>query len=104
MRCINKCSLLLYDPKTNTIYVCDYKPDMSMNDRGYYSFLNSVPQVAGYGLLLQKQGDLKVKNVIFNNKEAWVFDPNKVLDPINEFMAENNEGWYPPWAAFSKYL
>lgn len=72
-----------------------------MSDRGYYSFINSVPQVAGYGLLLQKQGNLKVKSVIFNNKEAWVFDPNKVLDPINEFMADNINGWYPPWASFS---
>jgi len=96
--------LLLYDQKTNTIYVCDYKPDLSMSDRGAYSFINSVPQVSGYGLLLQKQGNLKIKNVIFNNKEAWVFDPNKVLDPINKFMADNNEGWYPPWAAFSRYL
>ena len=96
--------LLLYDAKTNTIYVCDYKPDLSMSDRGTYSFINSVPQVAGYGLLLQKQGNLKVKSVIFNNKEAWVFDPDSVLDPINEFMRENIEGWYPPWEAFSRYL
>jgi hypothetical protein len=96
--------LLLFDLKTNTIYVCDYKPDMDINEKGYFSFLNSVPQVVGYGLNLQKQGDVKVECVIFNSKGAWVFNPNKVLDPINEFMADNNEGWYPPWAAFSRYL
>lgn len=75
-----------------------------MSDRRAYNFINSVPQVAAYGLNLQKQGDVKVQCVIFNSKGAWIFDPNEVLDSINEFMAENNEGWYPPWATFSKYL
>ncbi len=92
--------LLLY--KDDTLYVVDYKPDMDMGD-GYTNFLNSVPQVAGYGLTIQKQTGIKVECIIVNKNGAWQFNPNGILEKINDFMAENKEGFVPPWGDFTAY-
>ncbi|KKN58657.1 hypothetical protein LCGC14_0549880, partial [marine sediment metagenome] len=102
--------MLLFDPKTNKLIVVDYKPDLSYSDMGYYSFINSVPQVAAYGLILQQMlgldasSQIQVESVIFNRQGAWSFKPDEVLTPINEFMLkEGPTGWRPPWIDLMPY-
>ena len=102
---------ILFDPKGDggkgVIYVADFKPDYSSSYAGSYNFINAVPQIACYALLLQKETGLKVKCLIFNADSAMEFDPNKVLTGphgINKFMEDNIENWKNPWESFSRYL
>ncbi len=76
---------------------------MNMGD-GYSNFLNSVPQVAGYGLTIQKQTGIKVECIIVNKDGAWQFNPNGILERVNDFMAENKEGFIPPWGDFTTFI
>ncbi len=74
---------------------------MSMSDKGVYSFLNSIPQVVTYGIALQEQCGIQVKNIIFNENGAWVFDPNGMLTTINDFMEDSKGSYIPPWIEFN---
>lgn len=75
------------------IYVCDYKPDLEPfpDAEASNSFINSIPQVAGYGLLI---GDMfkseiiknKIKSVIFNKNGIWIFDPATALKRVTNLM------------------
>jgi hypothetical protein len=94
---------LIYNTEDNTIYVVDYKPNLTPT-LGYEvantNFFNAIPQVGVYGLTIQKQCNIKVKCVIFNKEGAWVFDPNGILNSIDNFM--NKYGTFiPPWEDFS---
>ena len=72
--------LLLYDEIGNNLIIADYKPE------GY--FLRSLPQIAFYALILRRilnTSDLNVKCLSFNKDEAWIYNP-EVLMEINEEM------------------
>ncbi len=91
----------------DTVYVCDYKPDLSYNSKAapYMSFINSVPQVAAYALVLKSLLDIKnVKFVIFNQKGAWMYDPEIALDEITTFMEDTKEDANLPWVDYMSYM
>ncbi|MHA1987358.1 MAG: hypothetical protein ACW98D_12030, partial [Promethearchaeota archaeon] len=94
----------LYDEEKGVIYIADYKPDLSVSDSGHLSFVNSIPQIAAYALILQELTGIKVECIIFNSGGAMTFDPSNVLAPINAFMQANVPGWVAPWKDFSTYL
>ncbi len=96
--------LLLFDPATKTIYIVDYKPDLVYNDYGTYGFVNSIPQLAAYGLSAEQIANIQVECILFNIDAAWVFDPTLVLNPIDDFMLAADPTWVAPWAEFSYYL
>ena len=74
------------------IYVCDYKPDLKFKVGRDISqnFINAVPQVAAYALVLKEKYGANVKCVIFNQEGAWVFDPEVVLKDITRFMHDQH--------------
>lgn len=92
---------LLYDSANKRFYIADYKPDLSVSDKGAYSFINSVPQIAIYALIIQKITGIQVDCLIFNSGGAMEFNPNNVLASINEFMQENIQSWVAPWEDFN---
>ncbi len=94
----------LYDKNKGIIYIADYKPDLSVSGTSSYSFVNSIPQVAAYALILQELTGIKVECLIFNSEGAMTFDPSNVLVPINTFMQANIQGWVAPWRDFNTYL
>jgi hypothetical protein len=75
------------------IYVCDYKPRTSPhpNANPCMSFINSVPQVASYGLVIKRKLKLdKVLCISFNKLGAWIYEPKEVLDKITKFIKKEN--------------
>ncbi len=75
----------------DTIYVVDYKPENT--------FMPSVPQVAFYGYLLQKNLNMKkVMCASFSRKKIWEFEP-KILYRINEILSEHNINFFT-WQKF----
>ena len=70
----------------DTLYVVDYKPENR--------FMPSVPQVAFYGLLLQKNLNLKeIKCASFSNTKIWEFQPD-ILNTIQEILLEHNINFF----------
>ncbi|KKN39526.1 hypothetical protein LCGC14_0742520 [marine sediment metagenome] len=96
--------LLLFDPTTKTIYIVDYKPDLLYNNFGNLAFVNSIPQLAAYGLTVEQLANIQVECIMFNIDAAWVFDPTLVLKPIDAFMYAHQPFWISPWAEFTYYL
>lgn len=97
--------LLVY--KDGVLYVCDYKPDQLpfTRTRFYESFINSIPQIATYALVLRQMFKLKdVKCVTFNKKGAWLYDPLATLKEITYFMLNNRESTKIPWLPYVDYL
>jgi hypothetical protein len=87
--------LVIYD---GVVYVCDYKPDQQSQATPYYSFINSIPQIATYALVLKRLFNLKeVKCVTFNKKGAWLYDPLITLTDITSFLLRNRESSSIPW-------
>lgn len=87
--------------KDSIFYVCDYKPDQLSKASPYRSFLNSIPQIATYALVLKQMFNLKeIKCVTFNKKGAWLYDPTETLIEITEFMNNNGESNYLPWSPY----
>ncbi|MFX1405628.1 MAG: hypothetical protein ACFFBW_01610 [Promethearchaeota archaeon] len=73
----------LIQVEKNTIKVIDYKPEGK--------FLLSIPQVAGYGLLLKSIFNLdKLICVSFNKKEAWEFKPEILLNEVKDYLISLN--------------
>jgi len=82
------------------IYVCDYKPRASPhpNANPCMSFINSVPQVASYGLVIKEKLKLdKVLCVSFNKLGGWIYKPKVVLDKITKFIKKENPKKYLSW-------
>jgi hypothetical protein len=70
----------------DSLYVVDYKPENN--------FMPSVPQVAFYGFLLQKNLNLKnIKCASFSNKRIWEFQPD-ILNNIQEILIEHNINFF----------
>ena len=70
----------------DTIHVIDYKPENN--------FMPSIPQVAFYGFLLQK--NLNVRNIScssFSNKKLWEYKP-EILYTIHEILQEHNINFF----------
>ncbi len=73
--------LLLWDSSTQCFIVADYKPE------GY--FLRSLPQVAVYALILQKNLELpKILCLSFNKDEAWLYSPQILIEDINPMLEQ----------------
>jgi hypothetical protein len=89
---------LLFDGKR--FYIADFKPRYSISDKGFWSFVNTIPQVSVYAKVLQQITGIETQCIVFNEGGAITFDPNKILDPINNFMQDGNEAWVPPWVDF----
>jgi len=64
--------------KNGTPSIIDYKPE---------SFFHALPQVCIYGIVLKKMCNLeKLKCAIFNKDRMWEFDPELMLEKINELL------------------
>ncbi|MHA1453188.1 MAG: hypothetical protein ACTSRD_10030, partial [Promethearchaeota archaeon] len=75
-----------------TLFIVDYKPENT--------FMPSIPQVAFYGLLLQKNLNLKeIKCASFSNKKIWEYSP-EILYEINDILSEHNINFF----AWQKYI
>ena len=83
----------------DTLYVCDYKPNyhgdpMTDDESTTYdilskSFIQSIPQVAGYAKILKKRyGVSKVVCVTFNKDCAWVYQDSYLEEVIEPFMED----------------
>jgi hypothetical protein len=76
----------------DTLYIVDYKPENT--------FMPSIPQVAFYGLLMQKNLNMKkIKCTSFSNKKMWEFKP-EILKEINTILSEHNINFF----AWQKYI
>jgi hypothetical protein len=70
----------------DTLFIVDYKPENN--------FMPSVPQVAFYGFLMQKNLNLKnIRCASFSNKKIWEFSPN-ILYEINKILSEHNINFF----------
>ncbi|MBN2155125.1 MAG: PD-(D/E)XK nuclease family protein [Candidatus Lokiarchaeota archaeon] len=75
----------------DTIQIVDYKPEDS--------FMPSIPQVAFYGILLQKKLNLsEVRCASFSKKKIWEYKPD-ILYRINELLLEHNIRFFS-WQRF----
>ncbi len=64
----------------NSIKIVDYKPEGK--------FLNSLPQVSMYGLLLKKIFKIdKAKCISFNKNKGWEYDPEILKEDIQDFLS-----------------
>lgn len=74
--------LLIWDSTLNCFIVADYKPE------GH--FLRSLPQVAIYALILQKNLHLdQIMCISFNKDEGWLYNPHLLYTDIEMNLKEN---------------
>ncbi len=75
------------------IIVADYKPDENpfpQTHQTVNSFLNSIPQVASYGLILKELFNIKkLLCVTFNKSGSWIYEPEILLEEIDYFIVQN---------------
>lgn len=77
----------------DAVQIVDYKPENN--------FMPSVPQVAFYGILLQKSLNLKkVTCVSFSSKKFWEYKPD-ILYFLNDILVEHNIKFFS-WQQFLK--
>ncbi|KKN25235.1 hypothetical protein LCGC14_0886890 [marine sediment metagenome] len=88
--------------KDGVLYVADYKPDQTPEiGLNYLSFLNSVPQLAAYAIVLRDiLGIDEVRCITFNKDGAWVFDPDESLAFIEEFLAVQSKVGQATWTNY----
>ncbi|MFX1477154.1 MAG: hypothetical protein ACFFCI_03380 [Promethearchaeota archaeon] len=85
--------------KENLIYIIDYKPNCK-------NFLKYMPQVGMYGLLLKKRinnPNIKVKCLMFNEKNSCLFDPTILFSELHYLSRELDEkynSFSPIWEPF----
>lgn len=83
----------------DTIYVCDYKPDLNPTLLGKGSvkqsdsfadhFIDSIPQVTGYvRALMQRSGLKNVVGITFNKDGLWAYTHN-FLNKIENVMIKS---------------
>lgn len=72
----------------DSVYIIDYKPHTShaINANPGESFINSVPQLAAYGILFKQKFKLKnVYCIAFNGDGAWIYEPYSALNKVTTF-------------------
>lgn len=87
----------------NKLYVCDYKPDENplATRKPSISFINSLPQIAIYALILKRKNNIKkIECITFNKKGARLYNPNSILKSINRFMQKYRKDMSLPWIKF----
>ena len=90
------------------VIVADYKPNehpFPQTSRTVSSFLNSIPQVAAYGLIIKDLYCIrKLLCVTFNKTGSWIYKPEILLDEIDKFIIENKTKNIEdrPWKTFFK--
>jgi len=97
--------LMLYDPVTETLYICDYKPNEDPRPSGLIgkSFINDLPQIGLYGKIVKEKFRIKnIKCVTFNYKGAWIYDPDIALDTIIKFYQEQKLDLDLAWLLYFK--
>ena len=88
------------------VIVADYKPNedpFPQTSRTVDLFINSIPQVASYGLIIKDIFDInKLLCVTFNKSGAWIYKPEILLEEIDTFIIENKikDVDDRPWKAF----
>ena len=64
------------------------------------NFINSVPQLAIYALIIEEVFGLEVKCVMFNEEGVWEFDP-EILHDITKWYHDNKISNKPlPWELY----
>ncbi len=75
------------------LIVVDYKLDENpfpQTSRTVNSFVNSIPQVASYSLILKSLFNIKkLLCVTFNKVGTWIYKPEILLEEIDKFIIEN---------------
>ncbi len=78
----------------NSVFVIDYKPNetpiLSLNTLRK-SFINSIPQVGLYGLIIKR--NLSVNELLcasFNKLGVWIYEPETLLHTIKDFLNKHN--------------
>ncbi len=68
----------------DTLYVGDYKPDLSFKGASLSTdFVNSFAQVSSYALMIQKAfGIKKIKCITFNGDGMKIYDPSVIMNEI----------------------
>ncbi|KKL79234.1 hypothetical protein LCGC14_2016880, partial [marine sediment metagenome] len=77
----------------DALYVVDYKPldTPFLTSRISDNFINIVPQLATYGMIVKRSLNIKkVYCIAFNSEGAWVFEPEGILNKISDFMRQQN--------------
>jgi len=88
------------------LYVCDYKPRTSPhpNANPSVSFINSIPQIACYGLILKKNyGINKLFCVTFNKLGIWLYEPEIVMQKITSFIKKQDSKRKLTWENFFQF-
>lgn len=84
--------LLFHD---NTMIIADYKPDLTselIKGKVNTSFLNSIPQVISYALLLKNVYHINdIMCITFNKKGVWLYNPVDLFYEIKIFLSQNNK-------------
>ena len=82
------------------LYVFDYKPNLNIplsKDSKRFSFINSIPQIAAYAIILKRIYGYEVKCVTFNYEAGAIYDPEEALTACKtHYKDETND--IPTWA------
>jgi len=89
------------------IYICDYKPDLDFNfesDKITNHIVDSVPQVAPYGVIFKKNNlqnlidqGFEVYCYTFNKEGGVIYDPIDATRSIVNFLSEFRDDLYLPF-------
>ncbi|MBD3256068.1 MAG: hypothetical protein GF383_13310 [Candidatus Lokiarchaeota archaeon] len=85
--------------KDGVVYAADYKPDLKYESgtAPHTSFINSMPQVLAYALILKQMFNLReVRCITFNKEGAWYYEPESTLEELTKFVRMNREVPYLP--------
>ena len=88
------------------LYIVDYKPDLDPNIDAYgsSSFINCIPQLGSYVLMMKAFfGINDVKVVAFNDEAAWVFDAIPIFKKLAGLMSEHNPSNLLKWKYYFKF-
>jgi len=89
------------------MYVCDYKPGDSADPQSSQwskHFLNSIPQVSFYGKLMKSVFGIKeVRCITFSDTNAWIYDPDTVLEQVNDFLTHPSRGYSLLWEDYRNF-
>ncbi|MBY9006902.1 MAG: helix-turn-helix domain-containing protein [Candidatus Lokiarchaeota archaeon] len=84
------------------VYVCDFKPNYSNNTKpASKNFINSIPQVAIYGLIIKKNFNIEnLYCITFNKESAWVYNPCTVINEVTKFLHRHNQNIKQSWEVY----
>ena len=98
----------------NTIYILDYKPNLhfatieqmtaegSGNPLPRKHFITSIPQVGGYGIIIDalfklKAAGFNIQCITYNSEAYCAYDPFSALEQSVDFYYEHAKK-FPDWA------